>query len=179
MSHSNGFIPLGPSAQRTPVGSQSQGNNYRNCDRSRRSWSDREEESPIVVMKELVATGWKSDNGFRSGYLKKIEDWLHKEFPTTDLQETPHIQSKITTWKKFYYSLSKMLERSGVGYNDNGDFKISCTDDQWDQIVKQDTHAHRMRNKSWSYLEDWKVIFGKDRATCGNSEHVVQAANNS
>ncbi|XP_041990129.1 uncharacterized protein LOC121741440 [Salvia splendens] len=72
-----------------------------------------------------------------------------------------------------------MLERSGVGFNDHGDFKISCTDDQRDQIVKQDTHARCMRNKSWPYLEDWKVIFGKDRATGGNSEHVVQATNNS
>ena len=36
-----------------------------------------------------------------------------------------------------------------------------------------------MRNKSWPYLEDWKLIFGKDRDTSRTSEYVGQTVNNS
>ncbi|KAG6424414.1 hypothetical protein SASPL_114832 [Salvia splendens] len=36
-------------------------------DRSRRSWSDREEGTLFAALKELVAIRWKSDNGFRTG----------------------------------------------------------------------------------------------------------------
>lgn len=108
---------------------------YRKCDRARRSWSDREDVALIGALKELVAQGWKSDNGFRSGYQKKLEHWLKTYFPNTNLKVSPHITSKISAWKKNYYSLAQILERSGVGFNEHGDFRIHCDDDQWDQIV--------------------------------------------
>ncbi|KAL1566499.1 hypothetical protein AAHA92_02105 [Salvia divinorum] len=40
----------------------------------------------------------------------------------------------------------------------------------WAQIVKQDRNARFMRFKSWPMWEDWKLIFGKDRATGDVSE---------
>ena len=93
----------------------------------------------------------------------------------------------------------------------HGDFKIDCTDEQWNQIVEvchfsqaseptdyfwyafilslnlvyismfstqEDSSARGMRTKSWPFWEDWKVIFGKDRATGANAEGVVEAARN-
>lgn len=90
----------------------------------------------IGIMKELVATGWKADNGFRSGYLQRAEEAMRREFPGTDLKANPHIQSRIHTWKKSFYALSKILDRSGVGFNVHGDYKIDVSDDQWSQIVK-------------------------------------------
>ena len=82
-----------------------------------------------------MAQGWKSDNGFRGGYLSKIEEWMQTEFPRTDIKANPHIQSKLTALKKHYNLLSNILDRNGVGFNVHGDFKIDCYDDQWDQIV--------------------------------------------
>ncbi|KAG6394577.1 hypothetical protein SASPL_145166 [Salvia splendens] len=77
----------------------------RKGDRTRRSWTDREEVTLVIALKDIVARGWKSDNGFRGGYLTKLED--------------------------------AMRSRSGVGFNNKGDYKIDCNDDQWDQIVKE------------------------------------------
>ena len=87
-------------------------------------------------MKELVVNGWKSDNGFRGGYLGKLEKVLHAQYPTCGIRTTPHIVSKISAWKKSYNSLQNILQRSGVGFNLNGDHKIDCDNDQWSQIVK-------------------------------------------
>ena len=61
---------------------------------------------------------------------------MRAEIPTTDIRANPHIQSKIGVWKNNYYSLTNILDRSGVGFNLHNDFKIDCSDDQWDQIVK-------------------------------------------
>ena len=36
-----------------------------------------------------------------------------------------------------------------------------------------------MRTRSWPFWDDWKLIFGKDRANGRNAEGVVEAANNS
>ncbi|KAL1565458.1 hypothetical protein AAHA92_07672 [Salvia divinorum] len=101
-------------------------------DRSRRSWSDREEATLILALKDLVATGSKSDNGFRAG---------------------------------------------SVGFNVNEDFKIDCDDEQWSQIVKKDNNARYMRTKSWPHWEDWKEIYGKDRAIGHKSLGTSKAAN--
>lgn len=76
------------------------------------------------VLKDLVARVWKSDNGIRLGYMNLIEDWLRRDFPKTDLRITPHLYSKITAWKKFYYALSGILDKSGVEFNLHKDFKI-------------------------------------------------------
>ncbi|KAG6389220.1 hypothetical protein SASPL_150682 [Salvia splendens] len=223
MSEARTNAPSSGGSQGTQGRSQYSRSSLRLCDRPRRSWSDREELILISALKELVATGWKSDNGFRGGYAQKIEEWLKNEFPSTDfrggygqcvaLKATPHIQSKITTWKRNYYPLSKILDRSEVGFNVHNDFKIDCSDDQWDQIVRvcdsriflthssfkicwstmsslvctythfslqQDPNARTMRHKAWPLWDDWKMIFGNDRATGGTAEGIGEAvANNS
>ncbi|XP_057811553.1 uncharacterized protein LOC131025784 [Salvia miltiorrhiza] len=145
-------------------------------DQKRRSWSVREEEVLIVALKELVALGWKSDNGFRAGYLSKLEEAMKKEFPTTDLKGMPYINSKVTTWKKTYSSLWNILKTSGVGFNVNGKHMIDCDDEQWENFVRVDDNVRNFRYKSWPYVEDWKLIFGKDRATGDKAEDVMEAA---
>ncbi|KAG6386932.1 hypothetical protein SASPL_152112 [Salvia splendens] len=79
---------------------------------------------------------------FRSGYLQKLEDSLRQEFPRSDLKANPHIQSKIHIWKKSYGALSLVLARSGA-----------------------DNSARLLRNKAWPLYNDWKIVFGKNRAT--------------
>ncbi|XP_057791224.1 uncharacterized protein LOC131008358 [Salvia miltiorrhiza] len=145
-------------------------------DQKRRSWSLREEEVLITALKELVALGWKSDNGFRAGYLNKLEEALKKEFPNTDLKGMPHINSKVTTWKKTWGSLWKILKTNGVGFNVNGKHMIDCDDEQWDNFVRVDTSVRNFRYKSWPFVEDWKLIFGMDRANGDEAEDLMEAA---
>ena len=110
-------------------------------DRSRRAWSPREEEVLILALKDLVTNRWKADNGFRAGFLTRVEEYIRREIPNTTVKAQPYISSKINTWKKFYNSLNSMLDRSGVGFNSDGDWKIECNDEQWAQIVKV-TQSH-------------------------------------
>lgn len=78
-------------------------------------------------MKELLVEGtWKSDNGFKPGFLRRLEEMLRIAVPGTTLKRDPNINSKITTWKKNYASLTTILSRSGVGFNSNGDFMVDC-----------------------------------------------------
>ncbi|KAL8556453.1 hypothetical protein ACS0TY_004049 [Phlomoides rotata] len=85
---------------------------------TRRIWTTQEEKVLLVALKDLVAKGQKNDNGFHTGYLNKLEDALRKAFPECDLQATPHITSKITTWRKHYSAIvSAKLQATGVGFN--------------------------------------------------------------
>ena len=40
-----------------------------------------------------------------------------------------------------------------------------------------DSNARLIRNKPWRYLDDWKIIFGKDRASGDIVEGVKKAVN--
>ena len=78
-------------------------------------WTTREEDVLVSALIELAATGWKSDNGFRAGYLGRIEQRLRQAFPNTDLMGDPHINSKIGAWKKNHKSLSQILSEEWCG----------------------------------------------------------------
>lgn len=62
---------------------------FRKGERLRRMWTLREEEILATSLLELVARGWKSDNGFHAGYISKNEDSLRAELPNSDLKGTP------------------------------------------------------------------------------------------
>lgn len=68
-----------------------------------------------MALHDIVAGGWKADNYFRPGHSKMIYNFLKREIPNTELKVSPHINSKVSTWKRDYGSLSLMLNRSGIG----------------------------------------------------------------
>ncbi|KAH6769918.1 hypothetical protein C2S52_014721 [Perilla frutescens var. hirtella] len=120
-------------------------------DKTRRCWSQREEEVLIACLKQIVVSGWKADNGFKVGYLNVLEKSMTKVFPGTDLRASPHINSKI--------------------------HMIDASDDVWAAVMKIDKNARLLRFKSCPYYRDWCEIFGKDRATGEHAEDVMDAVN--
>ncbi|XP_057771188.1 uncharacterized protein LOC130990999 [Salvia miltiorrhiza] len=144
-------------------------------DKTRRTWAIKEEETLLSSLKELVAQGWKSDNGFRGGYLHKLEEAMRRVYPGTDLKGVPHINSKLSAWKKNYNSLLGILRVTGAGFNVHGNHMVDVTDEQWADIMKKDVNARGMRYKSWPMLDAWKEVFGKDRATGDNAEDLMDA----
>ncbi|KAL0289186.1 UNVERIFIED_CONTAM: hypothetical protein Scaly_2709600 [Sesamum calycinum] len=109
---------------------------------SRLVWSTAEEEALLECLREIVRTGWKSDNGFRTGYLGVLEQLLNKACPNSGLKAEPHISSKIHTTNT-----------------------IDIKDDVFDNFAKIDSFAKTLRYKSFPYYAQWCEVFGKDRAT--------------
>ncbi|XP_073148832.1 uncharacterized protein [Henckelia pumila] len=143
-------------------------------DKTRRSWSAQEEEVLIQSMKEVVTKGWRSENGFRAGYLILLENAMKTAIPGTSLRGNPHINSKVHVWKKTYSSLVTLLSKSGVGWNDV-EKMIDATEETWEAIVKEDPSLRAMRLKQWTYYSDWCEIFGNDRAAGERTKDFDQA----
>ncbi|XP_073127458.1 uncharacterized protein [Henckelia pumila] len=143
-------------------------------ERSRRVWTQKEDEVLIQALKELVSGGWKSENGFRCGYLTVLEKAIGQAFPNTDLRGNPHINSKIHVWKRTHGSLLTMLSRSGIGWNET-EKRIEASDEAWESFVKADSSVRTWRYKTWPYYPDWCEIFGNDRATGENAESFTDA----
>ncbi|KAL8491410.1 hypothetical protein ACS0TY_023153 [Phlomoides rotata] len=119
-------------------------------ERGRRGWSLREEQVLSAAMKRIQV------------------------LPNTDLKPEPHINSRITVWKKNYHSIFEMLKHTGVGL-DSTTYMVDATDEQWDAFIKRDLNARHMRHKSWPLYADWCEIFGQSRATGGSAQSHLNA----
>lgn len=85
----------------------------------------------------IIADGYKHDNGqYRNGYVLELEKYIIKVFPTTDLREKPHIESKIKTWRKQWGSIYTALATSGIARNASQKMLTIDDEDVWTQICK-------------------------------------------
>ncbi|KAL8547325.1 hypothetical protein ACS0TY_006883 [Phlomoides rotata] len=132
-------------------------------ERGRRGWSLREEQVLSDAMKRIVSEGWKTENGFKTGYLNLLHTYVKQVLPNTDLKPEPHINSRIN-----------MLKHTGVGL-DSTTYMVDATDEHWDAFMKRDPNARHMRHKSWPLYADWREIFGQSRATGGSTKSHLNA----
>ncbi|KAL8471849.1 hypothetical protein ACS0TY_029184 [Phlomoides rotata] len=117
-------------------------------ERGRRGWSLREEQVLSDAMKRIQV------------------------LPNTDLKPEPHINSRITVWKKNYHSIFEMLKHTGVGL-DSTTTMVDATDEQWEAFMK--TQMCHMRHKSWPLYADWCEIFGQSRVTRDSAQSHLNA----
>ncbi|KAL8556202.1 hypothetical protein ACS0TY_003842 [Phlomoides rotata] len=137
------------------------------CNNTHRIWTTREEKVLINVLKELVNKGYTTDNDFRIGYLIKCEDALKIDFSKTDLQATPHITSKLTSWKKYYSSIVTAHLVTGFGLNTTTS-QVECTDEQWDDVIKSvDRKKHKLNSES-AGTNNMEHILGEFCSTTGD-----------
>ncbi|KAG8367428.1 hypothetical protein BUALT_Bualt16G0070800 [Buddleja alternifolia] len=106
------------------------------CDQLRRSWTRPKDKVLLASLKDIVASGWESNNGFCTRYLCELEQAMIKSFMGTNLCAQPYINSKIHTWKKQYGSLFVMMDKSGVGWNETTGM-LETTDEAWEMVVRE------------------------------------------
>ncbi|KAL8475922.1 hypothetical protein ACS0TY_028543 [Phlomoides rotata] len=130
-------------------------------ERGRRGWSLREEQVLSDAMKRIVSEGWKTENGFKTGYLNLLYTYVKQVLPNTDLKPEPHINSRIT-----------MLKHTGVGL-DSTTTMVDATDEHWEAFIM--TQMCHMRHKSWPLYADWCEIFGQSRVTGDSAQSHLNA----
>ncbi|KAL0427187.1 UNVERIFIED_CONTAM: hypothetical protein Slati_2893500 [Sesamum latifolium] len=86
------YVPL----QMNPEEGSSNPRRYREKpDKTRRTWTQREEEALVNALRTICGTSWRCENGFTAGYLNQLEALMFKQFSNIDLRAEPHINSKI------------------------------------------------------------------------------------
>ncbi|KAL8510551.1 hypothetical protein ACS0TY_017394 [Phlomoides rotata] len=109
-------------------------------DKERRGWSLREEHVLAEALKKIVREGWRSENGFNTGYLGLLHGYMKQVFPNTDIKPETHITSCLTVWKKNYHSLFEILKHTGVGL-DSTTKMVEATDEQCEGFVKDESES--------------------------------------
>ncbi|KAK2643931.1 hypothetical protein Ddye_019126 [Dipteronia dyeriana] len=133
---------------------------------NRSVWVKEEEEALLGIMDEIVANGGRADCGsFKAGTLKNIELRLATILPNCSLRATPHIESKLKTWKKQYGVMYDMINTSGFGWNGVRKCVEVDSNEAWHSYVQHHKQAEGWRDKLFPLYERLANIFGKDRAT--------------
>ncbi|CAA0830734.1 Unknown protein, partial [Striga hermonthica] len=102
----------------------------------RRVWTSAEENALVNALKDIVTEGWKTENGFRTGYAFQLEKKMKTYLPGCEIRADPHITSKMHVWKKTYASLANIkANKSGLGWNDVSK-SFSCDDDRYQSLMK-------------------------------------------
>ncbi|KAF2290767.1 hypothetical protein GH714_015361 [Hevea brasiliensis] len=86
---------------------------------------------------------WKKENGWKNGYLLRVEELINTKLPNSGLKASPHIDSRWKTLKAKYNAIADMLNKSGFG---------------WDETRK-------MIQCKKSVYDEWRKLVGRDRAT--------------
>ncbi|KAG6508933.1 hypothetical protein ZIOFF_034315 [Zingiber officinale] len=132
-------------------------------------WTKQEDAVLVDCLVELSKdSAWKSENGFRTGYLLHLEKLMAIKLPSSSLKATPHIESRYKLLKRQFHAITEMLNHSsGFGWNDV-EKCIITTKDVFDEWVKSHPAAIGLRNKEFPHLDDLMFVWGKDRATGAN-----------
>ncbi|KAL8472909.1 hypothetical protein ACS0TY_029942 [Phlomoides rotata] len=130
----------------------------------RRIWTLKEEYMLARAMEKIILDGWKTENGFKNGYLKQLEKEIKKIDPQTDLRSEPHISSRVHAWKRYQQTISAIIDKSGMSW-DSTKFQIVVeNEDVWADYIKVEPFAKTVRYKSFPLYGRWCDIFGADRA---------------
>nr|GMD45747.1 Myb_DNA-bind_3 domain-containing protein [Ipomoea batatas] len=87
---------------------------------TKRQWTKQEDAALVDCFVEIANDHTlKGENGFKMGYLLRLEKMLHLRFPGTNIKATPHIESRYKLLKKHFLVIQEMLNKgSGFGWND-------------------------------------------------------------
>ncbi|GAB4849140.1 hypothetical protein Ancab_040157 [Ancistrocladus abbreviatus] len=156
----------------------SQDGTSRGRGKNKRYWTPQEDNVLIQALHELATNSkWKSENGFKSGYMNRLEEMILSRLPQCGLRAEPHIESRLKHWSEKYSAMAEMLGTSEFGWDDEKKL-LQVEKSVYDEWIKTHKKAKGLYGVSFLYFDILAEIYGKDRATGEISESFVQAINN-
>uniref|UniRef100_A0A803M834 Myb/SANT-like domain-containing protein n=1 Tax=Chenopodium quinoa TaxID=63459 RepID=A0A803M834_CHEQI len=136
--------------------------------KNKRYWTYEEDVVLIRYLHELSSDPkWRCENGFKNGYMNKLEKIINGVLPNCGLRAVPHIKSRIKHWSEKYSAFAEMLSTSGIGW------------DAKKKLLQVDKATHKKAKGLFGvpfvHYETLAEIYAKDKATGDVSKSFVDA----
>ncbi|KAL2906328.1 Sec-independent protein translocase protein TATA chloroplastic [Bienertia sinuspersici] len=133
--------------------------------RNKRFWNTEEDKALIAALHELSTDPrWKCDNGFRNGYMIRLEEMIGKSVPGCGLKASPHIDSRLKTLVGKFRAILQMLGTKGFKWDDKKHM-ISVERSLYEEYCKTHSNCKNLYGVSFPHLHVMMEIYGKDYAT--------------
>ncbi|KAI3807117.1 hypothetical protein L1987_23041 [Smallanthus sonchifolius] len=147
---------------------ESQLDHERGPGKNKKKWNEKENEKLVASMLDVLNSGsnYKSDNGFKPGFINAVEQQLAILLPEAGIKAKPHIESRIKTMKSDWSVVHDMLSwnnTSGFGWDYNNNM-LDAPQPVWQAYIQVHKNAAKWRGKKFPHYWDLCIVFGKDRA---------------
>ncbi|KAL2926876.1 putative tyrosine-protein phosphatase OCA1 [Bienertia sinuspersici] len=133
--------------------------------RNKRFWIAEEDKALINALHELSTDPhWKCENGFRNGYMNRLEELIEKAIPGCGLKSSPHIDSRLKTLVGKFKAITQMLATSGFKWDDERNM-ISMDRSVYVEYCKSHPNCNNLYDIPFPHLHAMTEIYGKDYAT--------------
>ncbi|KAG6510318.1 hypothetical protein ZIOFF_028328 [Zingiber officinale] len=114
-------------------------------------WKKQEDVALVDCLVELSKDlTWKSENGFRTGYLLHLEKLMTAKVSSSNLKATPHIESRYKLLKRQFHAINEMINHSSGSGRSDVEKCITALKDMFDDWVKMKNMSERkQRNLRW------------------------------
>ncbi|XP_021763177.1 uncharacterized protein LOC110727898 isoform X2 [Chenopodium quinoa] len=146
--------------------------------KNKRFWTALEDKVLVEALSELVVDPhWKCENGFRSGYMVRLEEIIGKALLGCGLKAMPYIDSRLKTLGAKFRAISTMLNTSGFVWDDSKKM-VSVDRAVYDEFCKNHPSCKNLYGVSFPHFHELMNVYGKDYATGKPAEDFVEAINN-
>ncbi|KAL2934375.1 Poly(A) RNA polymerase GLD2 [Bienertia sinuspersici] len=143
--------------------------------KNKRYWTYEEDTALIRYLHELSGDQkWKLENGFKNGYISKLEELIKSMSPNYGLKVTPHIESRMKYLSEKYSAMAEMLSISGFGW-DAEKKMLQVKKVVFDQWVKVPLLPKGLFGVLFTHFDTLAEIYAKDKAIGDASESFVGA----
>ncbi|XP_074303744.1 uncharacterized protein LOC141638226 [Silene latifolia] len=146
--------------------------------KNKRFWTKEEDNALVAALSDLNADPhWKCENGFRNGYMVRLEEIISKAIPGCGLKALPHIDSRLKTLVTKFRAIVQMLGTSGFKWDDERQM-ISVERSVYDEYCKVHPNCKNLYGHAFPHLNALLEVYGKDYATGKPAEGFVEAIDN-
>ncbi|XP_057517975.1 uncharacterized protein LOC130798895 [Amaranthus tricolor] len=146
--------------------------------KNKRFWTAQEDKVLVEALSELaVDPHWRCDNGFRSGYMVRLEEVIGKALPGCGLKALPHIDSRLKTLGAKFRAISQMLNTSGFVWDDEKKM-VSVDRAVYDEFCKNHPNCKNLFGVLFPHFHELMNVYGKDYATRKPGEDYIEAIKN-
>ncbi|XP_039146821.1 uncharacterized protein LOC120284067 [Dioscorea cayenensis subsp. rotundata] len=133
-------------------------------------WTKEMDNVLIPLLADMTRTGLKVDKSFKHQAFVEATNVVNARFPTACM-DAENMENHMSTLKQKYQDIKKLMNLSGVGWNDESKMLV-LEDETYQTFVKGQPKAKEYLNKPIPFFEELWLVARDDHATCDHARTI-------